>query len=328
MKRTPPSAGFHEGEVAVQEQVGVRAQAARLRRMLDPADLDDGDARFLATQRFTLLTARDHQGRLWISPVTGAPGFVEVSDPGSVTVHAVPALGSPLRALPQEQPVGMLVIDFAARRRFRLNGWLAESGADSLRIEVDQAYGNCPQYIQRRELVDADASAITDDTLRPVGQDEISATSALHVAAATHMLTRSDREQIEGADTFFLGTTHPHRGADASHRGGPPGFVRPRGRTGLWWPDYPGNNMFNSIGNLAVDPTAALVFYDFETGRTLHLAGTAQLQTTIRGATGDDGRTGRRVELSIDRAVLGPPASLRATDTTAYPRNPPLAGDL
>jgi hypothetical protein len=76
-------------------------------------------------------------------------------------------------------------------------------------------------------------------------------------------LGAEDIALIGGADTFFLGTVHPSRGADASHRGGTPGFVRVEGGQ-LWWPDYRGNNMFNSFGNLEVDKTAALLFVDFE----------------------------------------------------------------
>ena len=70
---------------------------------------------------------------------------------------------------------------------------------------------------------------------------------------------------------------HPTRGADASHRGGSPGFVRVAGGR-LWWPDYPGNNMFNSLGNLAVDPAAALMFIDFFSGRTLQLSGAGDVR--------------------------------------------------
>ncbi|MGB8503905.1 pyridoxamine 5'-phosphate oxidase family protein [Mycobacterium sp.] len=79
---------------------------------------------------------------------------------------------------------------------------------------------------------------------------------------------------------------------DASHRGGPPGFVRMDGET-LWWPDYPGNNMFNRFGNLAADPTAALLFIDFRTGHTLHLSGAATVQWDIPGDPDDDSHTGR-----------------------------------
>ena len=130
--------------------------------------------------------------------------------------------------------------------------------------------------------------------------------------------------QIRAADTFFLGTTHPTRGADASHRGGHSGFVRVEDDQTLWWPDYQGNNMFNSLGNLAVDTIAALLFIDFTTGRTLHLTGRAVLETTAPGTAGDDGRTGRRVRFQLDTMTIGAPLPHLATPVIAYPRNPPV----
>ena len=71
----------------------------------------------------------------------------------------------------------------------------------------------------------------------------------------------------------------------------------------LWWPDYPGNNMFNSFGNLAVDDEAALLFVDFRSGTTLHLSGSAEVQWTPPGVAGDDGGVGRRVAFSVDCVV-------------------------
>ena len=82
---------------------------------------------------------------------------------------------------------------------------------------------------------------------------------------------------MQSADTFFLGTSHAQYGTDASHRGGPAGFVH-ADANGVRWPDFPGNNMFNSLGNLAVDPAAALLFVDFLSGRTLQLSGAAQVR--------------------------------------------------
>ncbi len=109
---------------------------------------------------------------------------------------------------------------------------------------------------------------------------------------------------IETADTFFLGTTHATAGNDASHRGGAPGFVRVADEGQLWWPDYPGNNMFNSFGNLAADPTAALLFLDFRAGVILQLSGTATVCWDDVSAGGDDAPTGRRVEF-VARRVVG-----------------------
>ena len=126
--------GFHDGELAVQAQAGVSAAAARLSGMLAPAELRGGLARFLAARTLAALTARDHAGRLWISPLAGPAGFLAVTSPTTLTVDAAPAAGDPLRATPAGQPVGLLVIEFATRRRVRLNGTLTAAGPSRLRI--------------------------------------------------------------------------------------------------------------------------------------------------------------------------------------------------
>ncbi len=136
-------------------------------------------------------------------------------------------------------------------------------------------------------------------------------------------LSAEDGALIARADTFFLGTVHPNRGADASHRGGTPGFVRVDGSQ-LWWPDYPGNNMFNSLGNLAVDDSAALLFFDFAAGRALQVSGTAVLEWTGPGTAGDDGGTGRRVRVRPEAVVASDPG-LRAQPPVASPYNPAVA---
>lgn len=61
----------------------------------------------------------------------------------------------------------------------------------------------------------------------------------------------------------------------ASNRGGFPGFVQVFNSNKLVFPDYEGNNMFQMLGNLSVNPRAGLLFIDFEQGRTLQLTGTA-----------------------------------------------------
>ena len=298
--------GVHGGELAVQERAGVQVQAARLSGMLEPAELRGGVLAFLAERTFAVITARDATGRLWTSPLTGQPGFLTASSPTTLTVGGAPPHGDPLHRLPPGQSVGMIVVDFGARRRVRINGTLRHTDDGQLVIDVHQAYGNCPQYIQQRLVV-------------PEVREAVSAHGVQRGAA----LGPGDAELIRHADTFFLGTTHPERGRDASHRGGPPGFVRVDGND-LWWPDYPGNNMFNSFGNLAVDPTAALLFVDFPTGHTVHLSGTAAVEWGTDDAPGDDGHTGRRARFTIERLVSGPLLAARETAHTGYPHNPPI----
>jgi uncharacterized protein len=93
----------------------------------------------------------------------------------------------------------------------------------------------------------------------------------------------------------------------------------------LSWPDYAGNNMFNSFGNLAIDPEAALLFLDFTNGHTLQLSGTAEIEWGDPGRPGDDGHTGRRARFTLQRLVAGHLLAARQTAHSAYLRNPDLA---
>jgi hypothetical protein len=272
--------------------------------MLATPDLSGGLGRFLAERSFAVIAGRDANGRLWACALFDKPGFLSADEHG-LSVHARPLSEDPLARLPIGQPLALIAIDFSTRRRVRVNGTL-RSATDGLQIEVDQAFGNCPRYIQQREIH--------------------------HPASAgTRVAGRYDWQQRPGevtrsiqlADTFFLGTTHPTRGTDISHRGGPPGFVRVEGDA-LWWPDYPGNNMFTSLGNLAVDPDAALLFIDFATGATVQLSGSAQLELVTPGSAGDDGTTGRRVRFTPTDLITGPPLALGGERVGPSPNNLPI----
>jgi len=301
-----PDVGFHAGELAAQQRTGTREEAERLSPMLDPAELRGGIVAFLADRTFAAITARDADGRLWTSALTGPAGFLEAVTPTTLAIHARLPDGDPLHGLPAGQQVGLVVVEFALRRRVRVNGTLSAAGDGILAIEVEQAYGNCPQYIHQRVLAQDDPGRRDPGDVR---RDSV--------------LSPSDIGLIRAADTFFLGTTNPERGSDASHRGGAPGFVRVGGGR-LWWPDYPGNNLFNSFGNLAVDPEAALLFFDFDSGRTLQLSGLAEIDWDAAGRPGDDGRTGRRAVFTLQRLVAGRLLAVRQIADAPYPRNPAL----
>jgi hypothetical protein len=304
--RTGADIGFHNGELAIQQRAGVRAEAARLAPMLDPAELRGGIVAFLADRTFAVITARDAAGQLWTSALSGPPGFLEAAGPRTLAVHASLPEGDPLHGLPAGQKVGLVVVEFAARRRVRINGALTVAGDDTLAIEVEQAYGNCPQYIHQRLLAPAGpAQARPGDVRR------------------SEALSAADAALIRGAATFFLGTTNPERGSDSSHRGGAPGFVRVDGDR-LWWRDYPGNNLFNSFGNLAVDPEASLLFIDFNTGSTLQLSGTAEVEWEEASGPGDEGQTGRRAVFTLRQLVAGRLLPSRQVADRAYPHNPAL----
>jgi len=115
-------------------------------------------------------------------------------------------------------------------------------------------------------------------------------------------LSPSQQEAIARSDTFFLATAHPVAGADASHRGGMPGFVRVLGPTQLVWPDYSGNSMFQSLGNLAVNPRAGILFMDFAAGSTLQLTGEARVIWDAERIAAFPGAQ-RLVEFAVANAV-------------------------
>jgi predicted pyridoxine 5'-phosphate oxidase superfamily flavin-nucleotide-binding protein len=307
MESLTASLGFHPGELSVQRRAGVEDDARRLEGMLTRADLDGGPAAFLRQRQFAVLTARDDLGHLWTSPLLGPAGFLQAHG-NALLVGAEPGPGDPLHRLPADQAVGILAIEFATRRRFRVNGTLTSTGPGVIHIAVDQAFGNCPSYIQQRHLT------LHLDTVTP----------ALSTQDRADRLTPADAALIAKSDTLFLGTVHPIRGADTSHRGGPPGFIRVDGPD-LWWPDYAGNNMFNSMGNIAANPDTALLVVDFDTGATLHVTGTATLEWTAPGVSGDDGNTGRRVRFHPTRTAHTGDLPIFASGVTPSPDNPELS---
>ena len=270
---------FHEGEEEIQRLAGVSDEARAVGAGVAPV-LVPGARRFLAGQRLAIAASIDAGGRLWASLLTGPAGFLETPDETLLRVAVRPAPGDPLAANVAGRPeVGLLVLEPATRRRFRVNGrgWLDDRG---LFLSVREAYGNCPKYIRPR-AIDREESA-------PPG-----------AAISSTALDARQRAQIDRADTFFIATAHARAGADASHRGGPEGFVAVEGPARLSFPDYPGNNMFNTLGNLAVDARAGLLFVDFETGGSLQLSGRA----------GISGTTDRRVTFEVERVVEIPRAT-------------------
>jgi predicted pyridoxine 5'-phosphate oxidase superfamily flavin-nucleotide-binding protein len=85
------------------------------------------------------------------------------------------------------------------------------------------------------------------------------------IADRLEELTRSeftddDKAFVESAIYFFLATADADGRPDCSFKGGPAGFVRVTAANELAFPDYDGNGMFRSLGNLAVNPHVALLF--------------------------------------------------------------------
>ncbi|MBB3179864.1 pyridoxamine 5'-phosphate oxidase family protein [Variovorax sp. Sphag1AA] len=258
---------WHEGERALQAREGVAERLAEIGPRIMRDFMPDQHRTFFAQLPFMIAGSLDEAGQPWASVLAAPPGFAHSPDAHHLRIDALAAAGDPLSAaLVAGAPIGLLGIEPHTRRRNRMNGIVSEIDARGFTVEVRQSFGNCPRYIQARE---------------PVFVGEA------HSALEARRMDRLDAEArriIEKADTFFIATAHPStgdgdasHGVDVSHRGGKPGFVRVSDDGTLTAPDFNGNTFFNTLGNIAVNPRAGLLFIDFETGDLLHVAVRAEV---------------------------------------------------
>ena len=255
---------FHEGEIEVQQRLGSREKVAIFGPRLIRPTLIDQHREFYAQLPFLVLGSLDAEGRPWASIVTGQPGFLSTPDEVTLDVAAMPTLGDPLADnLKIGSDIGVVGLQLETRRRNRLSGRIASLREDGFSIRVQQSFGNCPQYIQTREV-----SLLDRSKPQVIKLDRFDAKVEKMLAAA---------------DTLFIATGFRddqeanNQGADASHRGGKPGFIKVDGPGSLIFPDFKGNNIYNTIGNLAVNPRAGLLVPDFSTGDLVSMTGHADV---------------------------------------------------
>jgi len=305
---------YHAGERYVQERAGERDDALRLEGFT-AGPIPVRAMPFLAEQRMLAVGSVDEHGSVFASVVFGAPGLMSSSDGLTlrldrtrVEAHDEP----PWTHLRVGSDVGLLAIELGSRRRLRVNGVVTHMDAARIDVDVHEAYPNCPKYIQRRVPVDAPGVPVSFAQPRTEG------------STLDDVRTRL----IESADTLFVASRHPERGLDVSHRGGAPGFVRVLTPSRIRVPDYPGNSMFNTLGNFAVDDRAGVVFVDFEGGTLLQMTGKATLQFD----QADEGRqptggTGRYWDFEVERwlavPIRAPIAAWQLIDRS--PHNPERA---
>ncbi|MQQ08352.1 ferredoxin [Epibacterium sp. SM1979] len=258
---------FHAGEISMQEQLGVRRIEAVGRRAIRPF-MPDQHRNFFMNQPFMVAAARDSDGRPWATILEGDVGFVTSSDDKSLTLNTQTVAGDALSgALNPGDDLGLIGIELATRRRNRVNGQITAATDGGLQFAVRQSFGNCPQHIHARTY-----HLLDQATPGPVSRSTA--------------LTADQQRWITGADTFFIATgfrgagTHAGYGMDASHRGGAPGFVEVVSPHQLRFPDYPGNNYYNTLGNILNDKRAGLLFLDFASGSLLQISGRAAVDAT------------------------------------------------
>jgi predicted pyridoxine 5'-phosphate oxidase superfamily flavin-nucleotide-binding protein len=289
---------FHAGEVALQREAGVAERMARIGAQVIRDHLPEQHRLFFPLLPFLVVGSVDARGQPQASLLSGEPGFVSSPDPKMLRVEALPRPGDPLAERLQEgAPLGLLGIQPHTARRNRANGRVLARDASGFSLAVAQSFGNCPKYIVRREAFYVGASAsITPRAREGLGERE--------------------RAIVAAADTFFLASAHPDaaaaseraHGVDVSHRGGPRGFSAFVDDDTFIIADYSGNNLYNTLGNLRLQPAAGLLFIDVERGDVLQLEARAE---AVMGAhpLSQPAASGRLVRFRVQRSRLFPAAS-------------------
>jgi predicted pyridoxine 5'-phosphate oxidase superfamily flavin-nucleotide-binding protein len=93
----------------------------------------------------------------------------------------------------------------------------------------------------------------------------------------TDTIDDGDRAFIESVDMFFLATADEHGRPNCSYKGGDPGFVRVLDERTIAFPNYDGNGMYLSMGNVLRNPHVGMLFIDFENGHRMRLNGDASI---------------------------------------------------
>jgi predicted pyridoxine 5'-phosphate oxidase superfamily flavin-nucleotide-binding protein len=269
---------FHHGELEVQDRVGVKDKVARFgQRMIQPF-MDDDHREFFEELPFVFVGSLDGSGQPWASIIWDLPGFATAPDPTTLVLGGNVAAGDPLLGNHAVgSPIGILGLELDTRRRNRANGVVTASATDgkAFTLRVQQSFGNCQKYIQVRHAK---------------FRRDPSVAVATPVTVEGASLSAEARRIVSASDTFFIAsassapsamTDGAHgEGVDVSHRGGIPGFAaldEDAGHTVISFPDYLGNFLFNTLGNIQANPRVGLLFVDFEQGSLLTLAGQARI---------------------------------------------------
>jgi predicted pyridoxine 5'-phosphate oxidase superfamily flavin-nucleotide-binding protein len=273
---TRATSAFHAGEQKIQSLAGVRDRIELKGRAVIRDHMPEQHRAFFAALPFMVVGLADQNGHPWATTLSGPPGFMNSADQKLLTVKAWLDRGDPLHSCIRDgAPVGGLGIEFSTRRRNRINGRIENCiTGEGFSIRVQQSFGNCPKYIQARD-----------------GRARLHSKPVPKSRVAAH-LGDNEVNLIADADTFFIASrsaqldqVESSQGLDVSHRGGRPGFVRVISRSELCFPDFSGNLLFNTLGNLETDARAGLLFIDFRGGGMLHVIGRTRISWDVPETT-------------------------------------------
>jgi NAD(P)H-flavin reductase len=274
---------WHEGEIAMAREMQVPDMDNPTFPTLSPQLANHAQIAPLIA-----IGTLDKQGRPWTTLWGGEKGIsqpvaqgilgircqvVRQHDPVVEELVGKEANGEVVREEGMGRMVSGLTIDLETRKRTKLFGRMI-AGALSMRedeatesrqsiaevqlvLKIEQSLGNCPKYLNKKhvELAESNPELVSNDPQLP--------------QRALDLLSK--------ADLFFLSSANHDQDMDTNHRGGPAGFVRvvSNDSTGavLCYPEYSGNRLYQTLGNLKVNPVVGLCVPEFETGDMLYLTG-------------------------------------------------------
>lgn len=253
---------FHSGEIEIQKVTGEVAIAESNSRMIKDTIIK-GAIKFIEKQSMVIVSSVDNSNQVWTSILVGEPGFAEVPDPNSLSINLEKVHSDQqdifYKNIVNGNQIGTLFIELATRRRFRINGTIALDG-NKINITILEAYPNCPKYIQQRTIQQPNVHR------QVVVKKKYGDSLGMDI-----------QNWISSSDTLFVGSISNDGRLDASHRGGKKGFVEVLDDSILKVPDYQGNSLFNTMGNVAQNNKSGMLFIDFANKRTLQLTGKSEL---------------------------------------------------
>lgn len=258
---------FHKGESDIQTRAG--AELAKVASNAVTSFMPMQHQTFFKMLSMIFVGAADQQQDVWASMLVGNPGFIQVNGAHEFTINAQFIEIDPLANSQKidekiDEEIGFLGFQFETRRRNRVSAKLTKVTNSAMSLKVKQCHGNCPKYIQRRQ-----SKAITQ--VKP------------HEAIAFNRFDEAISLFIHSVDSLFIASQYIdgdeglNKGVDVSHRGGMPGFVRIPDEKTLLIPDYIGNNFFNTMGNILLNPKVGIQFLDYENGHRIMVTGTAEV---------------------------------------------------
>ncbi len=254
---------YHKGELILQKKFGETKIADRVRRAIKN-EIVPGAIAFIENQSMVVVSSVDEKNVVWTSILIGDYGLASVVNQNEI-LFDLEKIQSPKEdiffknMIKKNTKMGSIFIELGSRRRFRING-NAHYKPSAIHLQIEEAYPNCPKYIQRRILT------ITKNTKKAISKIE-----------SGTKLNTEQQTLILNSDTFFVGSQSTNGKLDCSHRGGNTGFIEILENGDLKIPDYTGNSMYNTLGNILENSNVGLLFIDFKQGNTLQINGNASL---------------------------------------------------